>query len=841
MGNEAFIDFDLVELIDSKIDVSVRLRHCINVAMEDDEFPIRTVFDYLEAGPEAHLMFSKIPNMGRKSLRELDDLVNGCKHDQTITNSFGKANSTKRARGKYVQFNGKSRKPSTIDLRDLALYGGASVRLLNCLSAALEDDYFPIRTVGDYVNAGSNAAEALLRLPSMGKKSLLELGSLVAEISSEEESEIIDERESLYSKCPESIRNLKISEAVQFDISFFGLSRSISRAEEFNTVPFNSIGEYFLAGENASKILKNTSRLSKKKITQVDTLIRNIFQYPNDYQIQISTTDRSPGLTGETEPDIKDIGDILLSNLKEKLSERDYIVLLERGTGNKTLEELGSQIGVTRERIRQVEKKAISNILRVYEEAFKIIVQKISNILEESYGEIGLDDASQSLGIDPDTLKLLVYIGSKLFKSKTRVKNNYISSEIADDEKSSWNDAIESSLYSLRWPIYLNQLFEANPDIPQSYTTRYLLKKKGAIFQDDKILELKKIPQTARITYVLRDAGRQLHSSEIARRYRKMFNLKMSEHNAQSTVNRMEEALIVDRGAYALYEQLDFSDQELDDIRRQSYNYLLKDRKFISSKVIYAELFRGNDEHKKINNAYVLHGILQDDPRFAIKRGFMVGIEGTSDFTEHKSLWDEIIDTVGKLGASSVSDIKNAISDTRKVFSANITKVLDDAPNIIKTSPGTYDTVENVFGDMHSFNNLKLAIKIALVDHEQGIFELTSNLRKIPLPKHFKVTKSLVISVFKKMEHVTEKGNMYCFETSNLAYKKYDQLIKDSIRKNMSREQISAIINRAVKGVMGKKLLEVDFRLQSPMPTKDAEGDLTDSNEIKSILSAFQI
>jgi hypothetical protein len=58
---------------------------------------------------------------------------------------------------------------------------------------------------------------------------------------------------------------------------------------------------------------------------------------------------------------------------------------------------------------------------------------------------------------------------------------------------------------------------------------------------------------------VLRDAGAALYTSQIRARHHKLFGGDISENAIGSTLARLKEALIVERGTNDLYENLDRS------------------------------------------------------------------------------------------------------------------------------------------------------------------------------------------------------------------------------------------------------------------------------------------
>jgi Sigma-70, region 4 len=73
----SYLDTEILRLIEESA-VSVRLSNALHAA---SGLPIETIRDYLDAGPEAKLRFLRLPNLGRKSANELDELIRAFARD----------------------------------------------------------------------------------------------------------------------------------------------------------------------------------------------------------------------------------------------------------------------------------------------------------------------------------------------------------------------------------------------------------------------------------------------------------------------------------------------------------------------------------------------------------------------------------------------------------------------------------------------------------------------------------------------------------------------------------------------------------------------------------------
>lgn len=740
---------------------------------------------------------------------------------------------------------------SNITLLDVINSQETSLRLRNCIEGMFDSlmyDYMPgyltdissIKTVAGYLRAGENARKILLRLPNMGVKSFNELDELINNvIDAEGMNKPSTYRFDQSDDIPSDVASQTISEYVESNDTSQRLRNSIRLATNNGVLPFETIIDYIKAGSNALSIIQEVPNLGKKTAIELNDLIRDIF----------SNADVSGGMgtplmkTNKLEINVTDSEQTPLEKFHKILKEREYNVLKYRAIEDITLEDIGQIYNLTRERVRQIQKKVISKLHRVYGEVFNTIAGKIDEILDDAYGEIRLIDAASTLNLTPETLRLLIFVCADSCVDHVRIKDGYILRSSTEDNHSEWNKVIDETLYSTKWPIRVSHIYENTQELPQSYVLRYLLKNRGAIIKDDHVIELRKIPQTVRMIYVLRDAGRPLHSAEIAKRYHLMFGKVIKAHNAQSIIARMDEALIVNRGVYALYETLKISEDILDEIRYRSYNYIRDEKRYVSSKILYSELFKDKQEYQSIDSGYIIHGILQDDTRFVIRRGMMVGIKENEGNVEFKSLTHEVCEFVERNGQVSISQIKEALSGHRKVLDVNISMILDGSDKIVRVMPGIYDSSINVFGTKHLYEKFKLAIRIALTDHNQGLFELTKNLRFPDVFNIISITKSLVVSVLSKMEDIKIKNQYYYIISNKKEIEIYNTISSEFIKKSKSIIEIKKGVEKLIGAELTRNYIEADYRLQTidheiHRRNSKASGE---SGEINSILSAFEI
>lgn len=822
----------LLDVLDAN-DVSVRTSNCIKSAIDEGLLSIssiRTVKNYIHAGDMAMVILNRLPNMGRKSVGELDNII----HEVFEAGGMDVFSMEALDEG-----NDALSDVMNLRLSEIVESNISSERLKNSILQAEKDGALSIETVGEYVQAGKSALRTMLQIQSFGNKTAYELDALIKDvIDFSNKGTCVYEGKEL----PAGLSSLKISEMVKSHLISERLRNSILQAEDDDALPLLTLCDYVKAGDNALRIMQKVPCLGKKTAAELDHLIKGVLDNPDTCKVDESVNVKETRAEGtELEMDVPGTQERLLKIFQNILSEREYGVLKHRAIDGKTLEESGEIYDVTRERIRQIEKKAKIKLLKAYRNVFNQVVNKIDKILDDSYGEVSLVDAASALSMNIDILKLLVSICSDQCIKPIRVRRGYLFRPSTENNHSEWNETIDEVLYSLKWPINIGEVYEGLQDIPHSYVDRYLEKNRGAKIDGDVISELRKIPRAAMIVYVFRDAGHALHSSEIARRYSLMFGKGIQEHNAQTVVARMDEALIVERGVYSLYEFLDVSEEIIDKIRHRAYDFIKNEEKYVSSKVLYEELFKNNADYQGIDNAYIIHGILQDDERFSIRRGLMVGIKGHDSFVEFKPLTDEVHELVESKGPLSASEILKAISGHRKILSVSVSKILENSGKIIRVSPGRYDTITNVFGESHLVEDLELAIQIALSDHDQSLFELISNIRSLEMTDGIEITKSILSSILGLMHNVMRKGEVYSINSIDKSIITYNAIINSIHQTNLQME-LQEEVEKQLGSELAKQYIAVDYRIQSNggKASTDEMG-LESTSEISSILSAFGV
>lgn len=275
--------------------------------------------------------------------------------------------------------------------------------------------------------------------------------------------------------------------------------------------------------------------------------------------------------------------DSLIGNLLLLLSEKEKFVVKKRfnldGKGRSTLEEIGREFSVTRERVRQIEKNALNKMQRnVFNTSLKELHNKASVIIREHGGliksselvsgliknviprdelSIGAMDLALNLYEDVDcignTINFYPYVRSKdLSDSYLKTTSNCLLNQMRKHGDVRAVDKIYGSIKSVADSSVLDVSgFKSLIDID----------KRMLLLDDDFIalMEWRHInPRTLRdkILYVLRNAGEPMHFSDISEKIDKnnFDNKKINLQAVHNELIRYEQFVLIGRGIYALKE-----------------------------------------------------------------------------------------------------------------------------------------------------------------------------------------------------------------------------------------------------------------------------------------------
>lgn len=273
----------------------------------------------------------------------------------------------------------------------------------------------------------------------------------------------------------------------------------------------------------------------------------------------------------------------LVENLLLLLSEKEKVVITKRfnldGAGRHTLEEIGQKFSVTRERVRQIEKNALSKMRRnVFNTSLKYLHDYISALVED-YGGLVREDYLH------DALKTVVPPDKKMDENSVHL------SLVLHDELECIGNTInfhpyvrgkEISDYSLKHASNnlinelnkygdvknvekihsdLSSVFEDIKFDLEKVKSLISIDKRLTLLDDDLIglIEWRHIhPRTLRdkILFILRNKKDPMHFTEIAERIteKNFDNRKVNVQAVHNELIRHEQFVLIGRGIYALGE-----------------------------------------------------------------------------------------------------------------------------------------------------------------------------------------------------------------------------------------------------------------------------------------------
>jgi RNA polymerase primary sigma factor len=218
---------------------SVRLAHAIRAAKTNGKLPFRTIGDYIDAGTRGMDSILKICNLGRKSAKEFHDII----HELALNWDKAAVNQNMEMENHGVNMALLAPK---VSLAEFVNKNPVSVRLRNAINEACIAGKNPFQTVADYLNAGINGKNILLKFPNLGKKSIDELDNAI--------------EQSINTDC---------------------LKRA--QADQYNLEPSEVVGNYFLL---ALQVL-NEGLSEKQLVILKDRLVyhRTLEQIAGDYDV----------------------------------------------------------------------------------------------------------------------------------------------------------------------------------------------------------------------------------------------------------------------------------------------------------------------------------------------------------------------------------------------------------------------------------------------------------------------------------------------------------------------------------------------------------------------------
>ena len=528
------------------------------------------------------------------------------------------------------------------------------------------------------------------------------------------------------------------------------------------------------------------------------------------------------------------------------MGQREFDILNRRFgidvSERSTLEKIAGQYGVTRERIRQIENRAIARIrVPVFRNLLEVFLETqrdamLATLVSDA-SVVSITDAAMRQRDLTGLQRLVVKVVYGSFKEWLDEKLTVI---WQGDQRTGWMiPSVDTSRFEKlkdwllhnaestkglpwrirsaarrgRWPLTFASFQESLPDVPEAALMQCLVEQMGATFENDRIVSLPNLTSSARLVLTLRESGRPQHVKEIGARHHALFGIGIDDHAARAVLQRLEEVVIVERGTYSLYEFLGLNAAGVTAVRDACYALLLEKKNFVSAKILrrkVAARLRGTVATHL--TPYLLLGLCQDDPRFIARRGLMIGLADRG-FEEHFSpLSDTILNVVKTDGPTTIAAIRETISHARDVLGVSVNVILKNNPGIVMRQRGVYDVVENVIGDEAAVERLGKAIEIGLIVGPTDIGTLAVRLAAVGLNFN---SVTLLSFVRNQAAFVIEAGSVELVAPSK-AVLDYNRVFTEVFDPSRTRAGNRTAMQQSLAGSDSCRLLSLDHRITGP-------------------------
>lgn len=730
----------------------------INVLRNSEgELPATTVAAYMRAPEAAREAFRQLENFGEKTATELDDLVR-----------------------KFSRKVDQDRQTAADSIVDVVREANCSVRLLNAITA--HSHRLPITDVSEYMKAPEHARQSFLKLPNLGRKSAHEL-DLIMRSFEPSKTDPQGERQLVSSEKGELQRALTAAEGffsgMIYPDELFEWSppTRLTNLLKIDQVEHRKslVGFLKTYNETTSRI-RSLPGCGRKSVEQLDEIVTKLIE------ARLSLC----GVRSEIAPDLRrllhgefvsnaslsriiELGSIMPEDIKASegasieeltvteiiegcistLNDRQQDILQRRYGINRmqteTLEQVASSYDVTRERIRQIEKKVKQKLETKRTKKVLISALEQEGSLEKLFKnrKIVSDEqisavsklltAQERLAIDLAYGDMRTFLDAESVRTEAgwvQEQDLLLMSHEPEDLSGSLRQRIIAAIRDQHLPIRLSQIATSLPDYPPSEIKVELEERLGATLQGDIVVAAPKLPSSVRCVLILKEAGHAMHCEEMRARMHELFGKDESIGQIGNTLAGLEEALIVERGTYDLYENLSLTDDEIAEIRERTLSHLGSVGGYVSAKVLFSDLFQGETDRFGITfGPYMLLGIIQDDERFVTKRGLMIGRATDDNKSEFRGLGEEVLAVLTEAQRSmTLVEIAQELEGRRDVLTTSISIGLENSPEAVSVGRGQFDLVGRVIGPSERQTDLILACAIALSNGPKTAFALSELL-----------------------------------------------------------------------------------------------------------------
>jgi hypothetical protein len=665
----------------------------------------------------------------------------------------------------------------TLSLKEfLECYDEVSVRLYNAVRYAESEDCLPYRSIGDYLSAGPERIDQLLRLPNLGRKTAYEFDELAMRVAAESNVHAVRK-----AHAHEGAQDDASDVTPIFDISLdafltqqpgvnLRLKRSIDSAIASGECPYLTVSAYLGAGKGRLNALCKLPNLGARSA--------------REFEAMVQAAVRNGAIAPPSQLKLNDDGfpelESLMQDVFDALDDRQAKVLLDRVESDATLEATAKHFGITRERVRQIEKKAIEALVAKFGQAFSEALSAIdTQCRQRELREITLPAFSELSGSDVMTcglyfrfLKKFGIDGSDTLALCDRV-HLYLPAAFPPSE--TWDQRVDAALLDARLPIVFKDLMADVRDVPRFHVERRLRDRYHAVIVDDAFTQPPRMSARKMCLQVLASTRQPMHLTEIRAGVFKHFSVDLNLHHVTAIVSSHAAITTCAPGTYVRYVDLAYADDLIKAVRLRVYDELEARQIFLSAKVLFERLFGGDlAAYPDGFNHYLLLGFAQDDPRFIVKRGNMIGLAGFDIEKTYISLEDEVRNIVLEHGPIEVGDIVTRMAATRQLCNDTGVKIiLINSPEVIQVGRRTFDSLHRFFSDRQEYDALVLALRIALLSGTKSVYALADEMMALDLHK---ASTEVIGSILSAADDVDQAKGMYRISAPEARLQRYQEL-----------------------------------------------------------------
>lgn len=266
--------------------------------------------------------------------------------------------------------------------------------------------------------------------------------------------------------------------------------------------------------------------------------------------------------------DLDELIDLSLANLKK---DRDRDILIRRhgidANEAQTLEQIGRGLGITRERVRQIEKAALTRLQKDYAETSPFVGSAVQ-IIDEHGGIITLDNLIKKLKINPQSSAKLSFL-VKLDQNLHLVEENDLHSTIilldniySPSDIAGLHEILIDAINKAGKPTYFTNI-AAHIDGPhkpsaleQLATSSHLITELDSLWGLSQWPEVNPRSIRDKVYLVLKKSGKPMHFTKIAKDISKVAPnpKKVTTQAVHNELIKDKRFVLIGRGIYALAE-----------------------------------------------------------------------------------------------------------------------------------------------------------------------------------------------------------------------------------------------------------------------------------------------